>query len=155
MNDDAIYTRNTRDKNPESAPNQPHGIVKWVYAAVGCASLVLGTIGIFLPFLPTTVFYLCTLYCFAKSSVRLNLWFTSTKLYRKHLESFAKRRTLTLQTKITSILMLTLLMGFGIYMMWGKTATGCVALGCVWLFHVLYFSVGIKTEKTQTAEIKE
>ena len=66
---------------------------------LGCISLVLGVIGIFLPILPTTPFLLLTLYSFAKGSSRLEQWFLGTKLYQKHLKSFNERRALTEKSK--------------------------------------------------------
>ena len=55
--------------------------------------------GMFLPILPTTPFYLLSTVCFAKGSARFCKWSTSTKLYKKHLESYSKIRSMTSKTK--------------------------------------------------------
>ena len=39
---------------------------RWGYMAVGCVSLVLGVIGIPLPLLPTTPFFLLAAFCLAR-----------------------------------------------------------------------------------------
>jgi len=85
-------------------------IVKLLLLALGFLSLGLGTVGIFLPVLPTTPFYLLATLCFAKSSVRFHRWFTNTKLYKKHLESFANNRSLTIKTKLTILLTATVML---------------------------------------------
>ena len=73
---------------------------KFFYISIGLISLILGVIGVILPILPTTPFLLLTSYCFAKGSDRFHNWFTGTKLYKKHLESFVKERAMTLKQKI-------------------------------------------------------
>ena len=60
-------------------------------------------------------FFLVTVFCFANSSQKLHDWFVSTKLYKKHLESFVKKKGMTVQTKVGVIIPVTLLMGFGIF----------------------------------------
>lgn len=53
---------------------------------------------------------------------------------------------MTRKTKVRIMITVTLLMGVGFVMMGLKgIVTGCVVLGCVWLFHVIYFIFGIKT----------
>lgn len=117
-----------------------------VFAALGMVCLGLGTVGVFLPILPTTPFYLLTLFFFANSSERLNTWFKGTKLYKKHLESFVKKEGMLLQTKLSIIATVTLLMGFGFFMMARKGLwIPCVILAVVWIAHILYFCFGIKT----------
>ena len=88
-----------------------------VFTVLGVICLGLGTVGIFLPVLPTTPLYLLTLFFFANSSERLHNWFLGTKLYKKHLDPFVKKRGMLLSTKLSIIITVTLLMGFGFYMM--------------------------------------
>ena len=121
-----------------------------VFAVLGCICFGLGTVGVFLPILPTTPFYLATLFFFANSSERLHTWFLGTKLYKKHLDSFVKRRGMLLQTKVSMITTVTLLMGFGFFMMARKTPEKpmlwipCGILAAVWIAHILYFVFGVK-----------
>ena len=57
-----------------------------VFAVFGLICFGLGTVGVFLPILPTTPFYLLTLFFLANSSEKLHTWFIGTKLYKKHLD---------------------------------------------------------------------
>ncbi len=77
--------------------------MKILYAIAGTISLILGTIGIFFPILPTVPFLLLTSFCYAKASQRLHDYFISTKIYKKHLESFATSRAMTLKTKVVTL----------------------------------------------------
>lgn len=126
------------------------GIKKIIFIVVGCICLALGTVGVFLPVLPTTPFYLVTLYCFARSSKRLEDWFKGTKLYKKHLESFVEKRGMLPQTKASILITVTLLMGLGIFFMARKGIwIPCIILGVVWTAHLVYFLFFVKTIKTE------
>ena len=121
-------------------------IKKYIFVVLGCICLGLGTVGVFLPILPTTPFYLLTVFFFANSSQKLHDWFLSTKLYQKHLDSFVKQRGMLRSTKISIICTVTLLMGLGFFMMARKGIwIPCVILAIVWLAHILYFTLRIKT----------
>ncbi len=126
------------------------GIKKIIFIVVGCICLALGTVGVFLPVLPTTPFYLVTLYCFARSSKRLEDWFKGTRLYKKHLESFVENRGMLPQTKASILITVTLLMGLGIFFMARKGIwIPCIILGVVWTAHLVYFLFFVKTIKTE------
>lgn len=126
------------------------GIKKIIFIVVGCICLALGTVGVFLPILPTTPFYLITLYCFARSSKRLEDWFKGTKLYKKHLESFVEKRGMLPQTKASILITVTLLMGLGIFFMARKGIwIPCIILGVVWAVHLIYFLFFVKTIKPE------
>ncbi|MCR5154543.1 MAG: YbaN family protein [Lachnospiraceae bacterium] len=123
-------------------------IKKIVYNVLGCICFGLGTVGVFLPVLPTTPFYLATAFFFARSSEKLNNWFKGTKLYKKHLESFVKKKGMRPGTKAGILVSVTLLMGLGIFFMARKGIwVPCIILGCVWTAHLVYFLFFVKTVK--------
>lgn len=124
---------------------------KIILVSVGCLSLAIGCVGIVLPFLPTFPFFLLTAVCFAKSSERLNSWFKNTRMYKKHLESYIKKKGMTVKTKLTVILTVTLVMGFGFIMM-SKVPVARMVLALVWAGHVAYFIMGVKTLKLTEGE---
>ena len=75
-------------------------IKKIIFVIVGFISLLLGVIGIVLPILPTVPFLLLTSYCFARGSNKFEVWFKSSKIYKKYLENFILNKSMTLKQKI-------------------------------------------------------
>ena len=73
---------------------------KILYVVLGCIGAGLGALGAVLPLLPSFPFLLLAAFCFARSSERLNHWFTGTKLYKNNLESYVKGRGMTRKTNI-------------------------------------------------------
>lgn len=115
---------------------------KILYILIGCISLGLGIIGVILPILPTVPFVLLAAFCFARSSERLDGWFKNTKLYREN----NMKNGMTKQAKIRIMCPVTLLMSVGFIMMGLKgIVVGNVVLLIVWIFHMAYFTFGVKT----------
>ena len=135
-------------KDTNSKPKIKITPIKIFWIVLGFICFGLGTVGVFLPILPTVPFYLVTAFSFAKSSDRLHDWFVGTKLYKKNLESFVERKAMTLKTKLSILISVTLVMGLGFFFMARKGIwIPCIILGVVWLCHVLYFTFRVKTEK--------
>lgn len=121
-------------------------IKRLIFLILGLLCLVLGTIGIFLPILPTVPFFLATVFFFSKSSQKLHDWFIGTGMYKKHLQSYVEKRGMLLKTKISIITTVTLLMGFGSFMMARKGIwIPCIILAVVWVCHIIYFVFKVKT----------
>ena len=119
---------------------------KLLYMILGCVGVGLGTLGAVVPMLPAFPFLMMAAFCFARSSGKLDRWFKGTKLYKDNLEDFVAGRGMTKKAKIRIMVTVTLLMSVGFIMMGLKgIVTGCVVLGCVWVFHLIYFIFGIKT----------
>lgn len=119
--------------------------IRYIWLLLGFISFGIGTVGIVLPILPTFPFYLATLFCFAKSSKRLHDWFINTELYKKYLERFLQRKPMTWKAKIVILIPLSTVMLVGFIMM-KRVPVGRICLAVIWLFHVIYFIFGIKTE---------
>ena len=124
-------------------------LTKPLFLLAGFIFLGLGTVGIFLPVLPTTPFYLLTCVCFGKGSQRFHTWFTGTNLYKKHVEEFIRTRSMTLRRKITICVYagIVMVISFIFTPVW----IGRVAILCAMLFMWYYFAFRIKTippEKT-------
>ena len=75
-----------------------------VLIAVGLVSLALGTIGVFVPLLPTTPFVLVSAFAFAKSSDRLHQWLVDHDVFGPLIANWREHGAISRRTKIVSIL---------------------------------------------------
>ena len=117
-----------------------------LYIILGCIGVGLGAVGAVVPMLPAFPFLMLAAFCFARSSEKLDRWFKGTKLYKDNLEDYVAGRGMTVKTKVRIMITVTALMSIGFIMMGLKgIVTGCVVLGCVWAFHIVYFIWGVKT----------
>ncbi len=121
-------------------------IKRLLWIILGCISVGLGVVGAIVPMLPAFPFLLLATVSFAKSSKKLHTWFINTKLYKNNLETYIKGQGMSKKVKIRVMITVTLLMTFGFFMMFRKSLfIPCIILGGVWLFHIIYFSFGVKT----------
>ena len=127
--------------------------IKFIYIIVGFIALALGLIGIALPILPTTPFLLLTSFCFVKGSDRFDKWFKSTKIYRKHLESFVENRAMTLKQKLAILFFADFMLAFPFFILDSlhvKILILVVAIG-----KYCYFFMCIETIKEPGKRIKK
>ncbi|MDR2201667.1 MAG: YbaN family protein [Clostridiales bacterium] len=118
-------------------------IVNFILVCAGSVSLGLGAVGIILPLLPATPFLLLTLVCYAKGSTKFERWFTSTKLYKKHLEPFVKTRAMTNANKIKALIFVTVLISVPIITV--DVLPMRIFLGVIILAHYLMFIFKVKS----------
>ena len=130
-------------------------IKKILWICLGCIGVGLGAVGAVVPMLPAFPFLLLAAFSFARSSEKLHTWFINTKLYKDNLEDYVAGKGMTVKTKVRIMITVTLLMSIGFIMMGLKgIVVGCIVLGCVWAFHILYFIWGVKTIPAKEESVK-
>ena len=117
-------------------------IVNGICIAMGFLCLGLGTLGIFLPVLPTTPLYLLTLVFFARGSERFHRWFSSTKLYDRYLAEFMATKSMTLFSKIKILLIAGV---FEAFAFWKAPLIARIVIVVLTVMHWIYFFAFIPT----------
>ncbi|MEH7388199.1 YbaN family protein [Bacillus sp. JJ1521] len=128
-------------------------ITKFLYIVLGFLFLGLGVVGIVLPLIPTTPLLLLASFFFVKGSERFDRWFKSTNLYKKHLESFVKRREMTLKQKLTILLTADAMIAVPFIIL--DTIAVKLLLVVVVIYKYYYFFTKIKTVAPETRSIHE
>jgi len=84
----------------------PSGFIKWLLIIIGTFFVGLGILGIFLPLLPTTPFFLIAAACFARSSKRFYNWLLNNRWFGKYIKNYREGKGIPLKVKILSISLL-------------------------------------------------
>ena len=110
------------------------------YIILGSIAVVLGTLGIFVPGLPTTPFVLLASWCFYRSSPRLQEWLLQSFL-GKYIREYRDKGGLTLRKRICIILLMGTMVGISTIffikklpiriIVWVAGVIGCVVVGFV------------------------
>jgi len=77
--------------------------VRWSLLIAGSVFVSLGILGIFLPLVPTTVFFFLAAWCYARSSRRVYSWLLGNKYFGSYLRNYREGRGITLASKILSL----------------------------------------------------
>lgn len=121
---------------------------KWLYILLGMLTFGLGTLGIFLPFLPTTVFYLLTGFFWIRSSEKLYQKFVQSKSYQKYVQNALIERKITTKGMIRMFLLMFVV--FLIPAVLVDNLVMRVTLAIVYLAHVIGLSWYLKGKKKKT-----
>lgn len=87
---------------------------KAILIIIGSISLVLGSIGIILPVLPTTPFLLLSLACFVKSSDKLYRFILNNKYLSPYVADYMSGNGIPKKAKRRAILLIWLTIGFSV-----------------------------------------
>lgn len=80
--------------------------LRWILLISGILLTAVGILGIFLPLLPATIFFILAAWCFARSSEKFHVWLHNNKFFGKYLSNYTSGNGMTLISKIMSITML-------------------------------------------------
>lgn len=114
--------------------------LNYFFIFAGCIAVILGSIGVVVPGLPTTPLVLFASWCFYKSSPRLRNWLLQSFL-GKYIKDYTRQGGLTTRKRIYIILlmatMVTISTVFFIQNMivrivvWAAGLVGCIVVGFV------------------------
>jgi len=75
-------------------------MARLIWLFIGSSSLGLGTLGIFLPLLPTVPFYLLAAFGFSKSSSKMHDWMLNHKVFGPDIQNWNKNRVIHRRAKL-------------------------------------------------------
>ena len=118
-------------------------IINIFWIVLGFICLGLGVIGIIMPILPTTPFFLVTVVCFARSSERLKRWFMSTSFHKKYIQSFYEKKGMALKNKVIILSFASIMLAVAFY--FSAKPYARILIACVFLVKYYVFIFKIKT----------
>lgn len=83
-----------------------------ILVAIGITAVGLGTVGVFVPLLPTTPFLLLAAACFMRSSERLYDWLIHHRWFGSYIRNYREHGAVTLGAKIISLTLLWSVIGY-------------------------------------------
>lgn len=98
-----MNNKNLNNPVHNSANISEKPVVRIILLAGGFIFVGIGILGMFLPLLPTTIFFLLAAWCFARSSVKFYNWLHHNKLFGKYLSDYRLEKGMTLGSKIFSV----------------------------------------------------
>lgn len=123
--------------------------IRFLLIIAGTISVGLGILGILLPVLPTTPFFLLAAACYARSSEKFYHWLLNNKWFGSYIKNYLNKKGIPLKVKIyaISLLWITILLSafFAVDVIWVKATLILIAVGVT--LHIL----SIRTIKTDTA----
>lgn len=81
-------------------------LLRWILIITGTFLVGIGILGIFLPLLPTTIFFILAAVCYARSSEKFYVWLMHNRYFGKYIRNYKMGNGMTLASKIVSITLL-------------------------------------------------
>ena len=119
-------------------------IRKIFWIVIGVLSCSLGTLGIYLPILPTVPLYLLASFAFLNSSDKLYHSFRNSALSRKYLSRYLNAGGIPKRGKVYLILFVTLQIAIAAFLV-RSSLVGLVILGALYLGFLLSILLIVKT----------
>ncbi|EOL49357.1 YbaN family protein [Enterococcus caccae] len=121
---------------------------KILYIALGCLTFFLGTLGIFLPILPTAIFYILTAFFWMRSSDSLYSTFVESTYYRKYIQESIVEKKITPLGRIK--LFSSLFVVFAIPCLIVRNPFMTITLAIIFLLHLVALNVYFNKKNSST-----
>lgn len=122
-------------------------ILRQILIIGGLLFVAIGIIGMFLPLLPTTIFFILAAWCFARSSEKFHNWLHNNRLFGKYLRNYRIKKGMTIKSKAASIALLLIGISISAFYLtenlYVRILLAVIAIGVSW--HI----IAIKTIKEE------
>ena len=90
-------------------------MIRIAWIVLGCGAVGLGAIGIVVPGLPTTVFFVAAAACFSKSSPRLEAWVLDLPTVGPMVRDYRAGRGIPRRAKKVAVLMIVVFVSLAVW----------------------------------------
>ncbi len=109
-------------------------VVRWLWIVAGIISLLLATLGVVLPLLPTTPLVILAAFCFSKGSTRLHQWLHHNRFFGPMLQDWETYGVIRAKSKIMATVAIVILFSLSLYL---------TAIHVVWKILLLVLALAI------------
>jgi uncharacterized membrane protein YbaN (DUF454 family) len=107
-------------------------LLRWLLIALGFVFLALGTVGVFVPLLPTTPFVLLAAACFVRGSRRLHVMLLRSRPFGPIIREWRAHKTIPIRAKRFAQVLIVLSFGssaiFFVPILWVQVLVGLLGL---------------------------
>ena len=89
-------------------------LIRLLWIVLGSTFVGIGTIGIFVPGLPTTVFMILAAACYIRSSEKLYNWLIQNKTFGKYIKDFREGKGMPKRAKVIAQTTMTIFIGLAV-----------------------------------------
>lgn len=90
-------------ESPYPRPKTPSKAVRIPFLVLGFACVGLGYVGVIVPGMPSTIFFICGVWAFKRSSPRFENWLLNHRVFGPTLRDWDEHKAITLRTKWIAI----------------------------------------------------
>jgi len=95
-----------KNENIDELAINSNPLVRWILFICGTILLGIGILGMFLPLLPTTIFFILAAWCYARSSEKFYHWLHHNKFFGKYLSNYRRGNGMSIISKAISLIIL-------------------------------------------------
>ena len=114
-------------------------LIRWMWKGLGFLFVALGTIGIYIPGIPTTSFMVLAAVCFAKSDPKMYAWLLRNPLFGHYIRDFIEGKGIPFVSKVFIIGLMWTAISLSIWTItlagdpgFGQTIVGIVGIAGTW-----------------------
>ncbi|MCG3136960.1 MAG: hypothetical protein HJJLKODD_00801 [Phycisphaerae bacterium] len=90
---------------------------RWLLTAIGVLAVILAAIGMVLPGLPTTIFLILALFCFARACPPLERWLLNNRLFAPYVRIACGDQPMTARQRATTMMLIAGFSGLSCYLL--------------------------------------